>query len=71
VTLDPHASALGKSLAELSLEKTGVQVRAVRRPGAKSKFSAGEAGVLQAGDVVVLLGPPESLASAEYRLLRG
>jgi CPA2 family monovalent cation:H+ antiporter-2 len=71
VTLDAHASALGKSLAELALDKAGVQVRAVRRPGAKTKFSAAEAGALQAGDVVVLLGPPESLANAEYRLLRG
>src|SRR5712671_4535577 len=71
VTLDPHASALGKSLAELALDEAGVQVRAVRRPGAKTKFSAAEAGALQPGDVVVLLGPPESLANAEYRLLRG
>jgi CPA2 family monovalent cation:H+ antiporter-2 len=71
VTLDAHASALGKSLAELALDEAGVQVRAVRRPGAKTKFSAAEAGALQAGDVVVLLGPPESLANAEYRLLRG
>src|SRR5712671_3753233 len=71
VTLDAHASALGKSLAELALDAAGVQVRAVRRPGAKTKFSAAEAGALQPGDVVVLLGPPESLANAEYRLLRG
>jgi len=46
-------------------------VRAVRRRGARSKLTAAGAGALQAGDVVVLLGDPESLAAAEARLLRG
>jgi len=35
------------------------------------KLTAAGAGALQAGDVVVLLGDPESLAAAEVRLLRG
>jgi hypothetical protein len=30
-----------------------------------------QAGALQPGDVVVLLGPPELLAAAEIRLLQG
>jgi CPA2 family monovalent cation:H+ antiporter-2 len=70
VTIDLHSRALGKTFADLRLEDDGVQVRAVRRPGAKSKLSAQEAGPLQAGDVVVLLGAPERLAAAEYWLLR-
>jgi CPA2 family monovalent cation:H+ antiporter-2 len=65
VTLEPASPAIGRSLAELHLE---AQVRAVRRRGTKAKLSAPEAGALQAGDVVVLLGAPESLAAAEERL---
>jgi CPA2 family monovalent cation:H+ antiporter-2 len=71
VTLDDRAHALGMPLAQLGLDALGVQVRAVRRRGARNKLAAAEAGVLQAGDVVVLLGDPESLAAAEARLLRG
>jgi CPA2 family monovalent cation:H+ antiporter-2 len=72
VTLDARASALGKSLSGLDLDALGVQVMAVRRPGAKrKKLSAEEAGALEPGDVVVLLGAPEELGAAEHRLLRG
>ncbi len=71
VTLQENANALGRVLADLKLDALGVQVRAVRRMGAKTKLGAAEAGPLQAGDVVVLLGDPERLAAAEDRLLRG
>ena len=43
-------------------EALGVEVRAVRRRGAKAKLLPAEAGELQAGDAVVLLGAPEALA---------
>jgi monovalent cation:H+ antiporter-2, CPA2 family len=66
VTLEPGAGAIGRSLAELEL---GAEVKAVRRRGVKAKLGAEEAGSLQAGDVVVLLGSPEALAAAEERLL--
>jgi len=69
VTLDPQAYAVGRELSQLRLD--GVQVRAVRRAGVRQNLSAGDAGSLQAGDVVVLLGQPEALAAAEDRLLRG
>jgi CPA2 family monovalent cation:H+ antiporter-2 len=65
VTLEPGARAIGRSLAELDLQ---VQVQAVRRRGVKARLGAAEAGALQAGDVVVLLGVPEALAEAEERL---
>src|SRR5712692_3249743 len=71
VTLDANAHATGRPLAALGLEALGVEVRAVRRRGAKTKLSAAEAGALQAGDVVVLLGAPEVLDAAEQRLLQG
>jgi len=71
VTLEPEAYAVGRELAQLMPELHGVQVRAVRRPGARARLAPAEAGPLQAGDIVVLLGEPERLLAAEERLLRG
>ncbi len=71
VTLTGNAYALGKTLAEAGLEELGVQVRTVRRPRSGQRFTPQDAGVLESGDVVVLLGVPEMLAAAEIRLLQG
>ena len=71
VTLAGDAKAIGKVLAAIGLDKTGVQVKAVRRPGAALRLSPEEAGPLEAGDVIVLLGVPERLAAAEKKLLQG
>jgi monovalent cation:H+ antiporter-2, CPA2 family len=68
VTLDEGAHAIGRELSRLDL---GAQVRAVRRPGSRLRLAATEAGALQAGDIVVLLGSPERLLAAEEKLLRG
>ena len=69
VAIDAHAHAVGQPLSELGLGD--VQVRAVRRAGVRQNLGAADAGPLQAGDVVVLLGLPDALAAAEDRLLRG
>jgi CPA2 family monovalent cation:H+ antiporter-2 len=66
VTLEADAYAVGKTLPDL-----GVEVRAIRRPGARARLSPVQAGVLRAGDIVVLLGEPERLFAAEEKLLRG
>jgi CPA2 family monovalent cation:H+ antiporter-2 len=71
VTLDPGAYAIGRELYEIGFNQGEVQVRAVRRPSARLRLTATEAGVLQAGDIVVLLGAPERLLAAEEKLLRG
>ncbi len=71
VTLGANAHSIGKPLAALGLEKIGVQVNAVRRPSAAKRLAPEEVGLLEQGDVVVLLGVPEQLAAAEIRLLRG
>ena len=68
VTLEPGAFAVGRALADIDL---GVQVRAVRRPGARLRLAPGQAGLLQEGDIVVLLGEPGRLHSAEQKLSRG
>jgi len=71
VTLTGGAFGLGRSLAELELDELGVQVKAVRRPGAARRLAPQEVTTLEQGDVVVLLGVPEMLAAAEIRLLQG
>jgi len=68
VTLEAGAHAVGRLLADIDL---GVQVRAVRRPGARLRLAPDQAGALQEGDIVVLLGEPEVLHAAEEKLLRG
>ena len=71
VTLGVGAYAVGRPLVELKLEDAGVEVRAVRRPGVGGKLAPQDAGPLEPGDVVVLLGAPEMIALAETRLLQG
>jgi CPA2 family monovalent cation:H+ antiporter-2 len=71
VTLSGNARALGKPLDTQALEELGVQVRAVRRPGSGQRLTPQDAGVLEPGDVVVLLGEPDMLAAAEIQLLQG
>jgi CPA2 family monovalent cation:H+ antiporter-2 len=69
VTLEEGAYAIGRTLPEVALES--VQVRAVRRPGARARLAPHETGRLEPGDIVVLLGEPEPLIAAEEKLLRG
>ena len=70
VTLTQGAYAVGRTLADLDLATTGVGVTRVRRRGIR----VGEPGPetrFETGDVVVVLGEPDSLAAAEIRLLNG
>ena len=68
VRLDAGAWAVGRTLADCGLEAHGVEVRAVRRRGSNARLTAAQAGPLEAGDVVVLLGAPAALAEAEMLL---
>lgn len=70
VTLAPGAVAAGRRLEELSLEKIGVGVTALRRHDTRMIAPEPQT-VLREGDVVVLRGTAEQLAEAELRLLRG
>jgi CPA2 family monovalent cation:H+ antiporter-2 len=71
VTLTGTAHAIGRTIAELGFDELGVQVRAVRRAGLAQRLAPQEAGALEAGDVVVLLGVPELLEAGEALLLKG
>jgi CPA2 family monovalent cation:H+ antiporter-2 len=69
VLLSERAAAIGRTLGELQLRPL-VEVSGVRRRGARSTRPTDE-WRFEVGDVVVLLGRPESLAIAEVRLLEG
>jgi len=68
VVLSNRAGAVGRTLTELDLGPS-VEVTGVRRRGARSQRPDGSFR-FEAGDVVVLLGRPETLAQAEQRLLK-
>jgi CPA2 family monovalent cation:H+ antiporter-2 len=70
VALPPGAHAIGRSLADLKLDRADVTVTAVRRDGIVGRQP--DAGtVLREGDVVVLFGTPEALEHGESLLLGG
>ncbi len=70
VSLEPGAYAVGRTLAELGLERLGAEVTAVRRRGIRADEPGPETR-FEAGDVAVLLGRPDALEKAETRLLQG
>ena len=70
VSLGDGAFGVGRSLGEVDLGALGVEVTGIRRHAARMLEPTIES-VFEAGDVVVLLGPPAALARAEARLLKG
>ncbi|MBI5435719.1 MAG: cation:proton antiporter [Nitrosomonadales bacterium] len=70
VLLKEDSPAVGKRLREIGLEALGIEVNAVRRHGVRGAKPSEEM-LLQAGDVLVLLGLPEALQQAEARLQKG
>ena len=70
VVIDEGAYARGRLLGDLGLEALGVEVNAIRRHGIRGMRPLKETRVAP-GDVLVLLGTPESLAQAEIRLMKG
>lgn len=70
VTLPAGAHAVGRTLGAMALDEFGVTVSAVRRRNIRGLAPSAET-LMQAGDVVVLMGVPADLEQAEGRLLRG
>ena len=70
VILSEGAHAVEHTLAELGLATLGAEVTAVRRRGIRADDPGPETR-FEAGDVIVLLGPPDALDAAEIRLLQG
>jgi CPA2 family monovalent cation:H+ antiporter-2 len=70
IQLDPDAPAAGKTLQELDIRKnTGATVIAVARHG-EASTNPGPDFILQAGDIVVLLGAHEDLDKATSLLTK-
>ncbi|WP_159627846.1 monovalent cation:proton antiporter family protein [Massilia puerhi] len=67
VRLHAQAAAVGRSLAQLSLEDLAAEVTVVRRAG--EDVAPGPEVVLAAGDVIVVRGDGEAISRAEDRLL--
>jgi CPA2 family monovalent cation:H+ antiporter-2 len=70
VLLKKDSTAVVKKLREIGLDALDVEVNAVRRRGMRGAQPSEEMQLL-AGDVLVLLGLPESLQLAEERLHKG
>ena len=68
--LEEGAAAVGKRVSELNLAKLKVEIKAIRRRNIRGIDPSPEV-LLEAGDVLVLLGRPDGLAAAEIRLLQG
>jgi len=68
--LRQDSAAVGKRLREMGLDALGIEVNAVRRHNLRGALPSEEM-LLQAGDVLVLLGLPEALQEAEVRLHKG
>ncbi len=70
VVIESGAATIGRALAQIGLGTIGVEVKSLRRHGAAPLTPAPDT-VVQAGDVLVLLGMEENLAAAEIKLLQG
>jgi CPA2 family monovalent cation:H+ antiporter-2 len=70
VSLEEGAFAVGKTVDDLAVERSGAEVMAIRRRDIKTQEPAADTR-FEAGDIVVLLGAPEALVLAEERLLKG
>ncbi len=68
IVIEPHSSAVGKTLAELNLRsKTGCSVIAITRGNDRLLMPAGKE-LVQTGDTLVLVGTQEAVAQAKKLL---
>jgi len=70
VLLTDNAYAVGKTLADLRLDRLNVGVTAIRRSGIQGPQPAPTT-LLVSGDGVVVFGSPEAIEQAEKRILEG
>ena len=68
VIVEPGASGVGKSIAELGILGMEVEVTAIRRRGIRGGDPAPETR-LESGDILVLKGQPDFLSLAEQAIL--
>jgi monovalent cation:H+ antiporter-2, CPA2 family len=69
VALPKGASTVGHPLKDIPWDKLRVELRAIRRGGAEIEHP-GDDWLIQAGDILILLGKPRRIEKAEEYLLR-
>lgn len=69
VLLPEGAAAIGRSLDALAPLPEALEIQGVRRR--EATLSAAQAGPLESGDIVILIGPGDAVEVAEDRLLGG
>lgn len=70
LVVEPRTYAVGRTLGELALAGSGVSIEAIRRRGMRAE-NLEENAVVQADDVLILIGTREHLTVAEGLLLTG
>ncbi|HTD91343.1 MAG TPA: monovalent cation:proton antiporter-2 (CPA2) family protein [Burkholderiales bacterium] len=70
VLITSGASCIGKAFSVLNLATLHVEVTAVRRRNVRT-IQPGPDTLIEAGDVVVILGTEDNVAAAEMRLIQG
>lgn len=70
VLVTQGAAAIGKPISALDLAALHVEISAVRRRNVRT-LEPGPDTVIEAGDVVVMLGTEEGVAAAEIKLMQG
>jgi len=70
LVIEPQAWAIGRTLGELALAGRGVVVEALRRRGVRAESPEPDT-VVQADDVLILVGARENLSVVESLLLAG
>jgi CPA2 family monovalent cation:H+ antiporter-2 len=70
IALDAGAAAVGRTLGDLRLGELGCTVKTLRRAGGRIDEPGSEE-LLQASDVMVVLGTPDALARCERRMMQG
>ena len=70
VTLSENCVGVGKSIASLNLADLQIEIRQITRHHHELPSPNGDE-VLQVGDMLVLMGPPDGIEAAERRLLSG
>ena len=68
VFVEPGASGVGKSLAELGILDLDIEVSAIRRRGIRGGDPSPDT-QLESGDILVLKGQPDALSLAEAIIL--
>jgi CPA2 family monovalent cation:H+ antiporter-2 len=71
VLITPGAAAIARTVGQLAMDRSGVEIKAVRQQhGAVGAVPTADT-VIHEGDVIVLLGTAQDCTAAEMKLMQG